>query len=91
MPEKLVEKLSKISLDEVDIKKVIPQIFAEFEAEGFTNTALKKADLATEKIENIKLNKRKILNAEHNEMVDYFEKATNNGINEMLSLLLGMM
>ena len=48
MPEELVEKLSKISLDEVDIKKVIPQIFAEFEAEGFTNTALKKADLATE-------------------------------------------
>ena len=76
MPEKLVEKLSNISLDEVDIKKVIPQIFAEFEAEGFTNTALKKADLATEKIENIKLNKRKILNAEHNEMVNYFEKAT---------------
>ena len=75
MPEELVEKLSDISLDEVDIKKVIPQIFAEFEAEGFTNTALKKADLATEKIENIKLNKRKILNAEQNEMVEYFEKA----------------
>ena len=76
MPEELVEKLSNISLDEVDIKKVIPQIFAEFEAEGFTNTALKQADLATEKIENIKLNKRKILNAEHNEMVEYFEEAT---------------
>tara|TARA_R100000734_G_C3312382_1_gene103402 strand:- start:83 stop:1843 length:1761 start_codon:yes stop_codon:yes gene_type:complete len=76
MPEELVEKLSKINLDEVDIKKVIPQIFAEFEAEGFTNTALKQADLATENIEKIKLNKRKILNAEHNEMVEYFEKAT---------------
>ena len=75
MPEDLVEKLSKISLDEVDIKKVIPQIFAEFEAEGFTNTALKKADLATEKIEDIKLNKRKILNAEQDEMIDYFEEA----------------
>jgi len=76
MPEELVEKLSNISLDEVDIKKVIPQIFAEFEAEGFTNTALKQADLATEKIENIKLNKRKIQNADYNESVEYFKKAT---------------
>ena len=76
MPEELVEKLSNIRLDEVDIKKVIPQIFAEFEAEGFTNTALKKADLATEKIEDIKLNKRKIQNADYNESVEYFKKAT---------------
>ena len=39
MPEELVEKLANIDLDTADIKKVIPQIFAEFEAEGFTTDA----------------------------------------------------
>ena len=39
MPEELVEKLANIDLDTTDIKKVIPQIFEEFEAEGFTTDA----------------------------------------------------
>ena len=36
MPEELVERLANIDLDTADIKKVIPQIFEDFKAEGFT-------------------------------------------------------
>lgn len=39
MPEELVERLANIDLDTADIKKVIPQIFEDFKAEGFTTDA----------------------------------------------------
>ena len=39
MPEKLVERLANVDLDTADIKKIIPQIFEDFKAEGFTTDA----------------------------------------------------
>tara|TARA_B000000532_G_C18859603_1_gene403467 strand:+ start:33 stop:1718 length:1686 start_codon:yes stop_codon:yes gene_type:complete len=50
MPEELVEKLANIDLDTADIKKVIPQIFEEFEAEGFTTDAWNVKELKAEQL-----------------------------------------
>ena len=50
MPEELVEKLANIDLDTADIKKVIPQIFEEFEAEGFTTDAWNVKELKAQQL-----------------------------------------
>ena len=50
MPEELVEKLASIDLDTADIKKVIPQIFEEFEAEGFTTDAWNVKELKAQQL-----------------------------------------
>ena len=51
MPEELVEKLASIDLDNADIEKVIPQIFKEFEAEGFTTDAWNVKELRAKQLE----------------------------------------
>jgi hypothetical protein len=50
MPEELVERLANIDLDNADIKKVIPQIFEEFEAEGFTTDAWNVKELKAQQL-----------------------------------------
>jgi len=50
MPEELVEKLASIDLDNADIEKVIPQIFKDFEAEGFTTDAWNVKELKAQQL-----------------------------------------
>ena len=50
MPEELVEKLANIDLDNADIEKVIPQIFEDFKAEGFTTDAWNVKELKAQQL-----------------------------------------
>ena len=50
MPEALVERLSKIDLDNADIQKVLPQIFEEFKKEGFTTDAWNVKELKAQQL-----------------------------------------
>ena len=51
MPEELVERLASIDLDNADIEKIIPQIFEDFRAEGFTTDAWNVKELRAKQLE----------------------------------------
>ena len=50
MPEELVERLASIDLDNADIEKIIPQIFEDFKAEGFTTDAWNVKELKAQQL-----------------------------------------